>query len=153
MTHHPMSNTIELPTSDEAELARRAILSLLRALHHGNAKTISVSADGGESPPVVIPRMAYELFLEVLGQMASGNAVTLVPVHAQLTTQQAADLLNVSRPFVIKLLDQKELPHQKVGTHRRIMAEHLIAYKKRREAGSRQALSELSALGQDFGLA
>lgn len=147
-----MSNTLELPTSDEAELARRAILSLSQALHNGNAKTVSVSADGGESAPVVIPRMAYELFLEVLGQMANGNAVTLVPVHAQLTTQQAADLLNVSRPFVIKLLDQKELPYQKVGTHRRIMAQHLFAYKNHREAGSRQALSELSALGQDLGL-
>jgi excisionase family DNA binding protein len=143
-----MSNTPELPSSDEVELARRAILSLSQALHRGDAKTVSVSADGGESATVLIPRMAYDLFLEVLGQMAHGNAVTIVPVRAHLTTQQAADLLNVSRPFVIKLLDQEELAHHKVGTHRRIMAEELFAYKKRRDESSRRALAELSRIGQ-----
>ncbi|MBI3790437.1 MAG: helix-turn-helix domain-containing protein [Gemmatimonadetes bacterium] len=145
-----MSSPVALPTPDESELAREALRSLSRAVHHrGDIKTVAVSAHGGAEAPAEIPRLAFELLLEALGHIVDGNAVTLVPVHATLTTQQAAGLLNVSRPFVIKLLDQNELPYHKVGRHRRIKAEHLFAYKRRRDEASRRALSELSELGQD----
>lgn len=80
--------------------------------------------------------------------MVDSWAPGLVPVHALLTTQQAADLLNVSCPFVVKLLENGELEYHKVGTHRRIRVEHLFAYKKRRDEASARALAELAELGQ-----
>ena len=83
-------------------------------------------------------------------QMALGNTVTLVPLHAQLTTQEAADFLNVSRPFIVRLLKTGEIPFIKVGSHRRILFEDLMAYKKKMFAESEKAMEELARLGQEL---
>ncbi len=86
------------------------------------------------------------LLIDLLRHVGSGHAVTLVPVGQMLSTQQAADLLNVSRPFLITLLDRQEIPHTLVGRHRRIRAEHLFAYKQARDARRGDALSALAAM-------
>lgn len=91
------------------------------------------------------------MLVELLAQMANGNAVTLVPVHERLTTQQAADLLNVSRPFLVKLVETGAIPYEMVGTHRRLRAEDVFAYRRLQERKSRGALAELSALDQELG--
>lgn len=145
---------VKLPSPEDAEEARVA-LRALSALPRKKtvSRTVQVRPEGkGQPISVTVPREAFELFLEVLGQMANGNAVTIVPVHAELTSQQAADLLNVSRPHLVSLLDSKQIPFRLVGTHRRVLVSDLLAFKKK-DAAQRQAiLDELTAEAEAHGL-
>lgn len=100
--------------------------------------------------PITLPFSAIQLLQQILTQMAQGNAVTLIPIHANLTTQQAADLLNVSRPFLIKLLEQQIIPFEKVGTHRRIKAENLFKYRAKLNLEKQKALDQLTQQAQEL---
>jgi len=134
-----------LPTEGASEEAKKA-LRALTPLRKKGGERLKVQAAGEKgSVAVTVPRQAFELFLEILGQLANGNAVTIVPYHAELTTQQAAELLNVSRPFLIRLLEEGKLPHRKVGTHRRIRFDDLQAFKKRDDTQRERLLEELTA--------
>lgn len=86
------------------------------------------------------------LLMELLRHIGKGDAVTLVPISKMLTTQQAADILNVSRPFLVSLLDKGEIEYSLVGRHRRIQADHLFKYKKERDEKRSQALADLAEL-------
>jgi excisionase family DNA binding protein len=141
------ASTLKLPTpeaAEEAKAALRAFSGLPR--RRTSSRAIQVRPDGDGRPiSATVPREAFELFLEILGQMANGNAVTIVPIHAELTTQQAADLLNVSRPFLIALLDEGKIPSRRVGSHRRVKAADLMVYQQRDEAERKKVLDELTA--------
>ncbi len=142
----------ELPTRETSKDASRLIQVLSPLVERRDNAAIEVHLSlGGERVPAEIPRQALTLFVEVLGQLANGNAVTIVPVHAELTTQQAADLLNVSRPHLIKILDAGELDFEMVGAHRRIRAEDVLRYKRARDEETRKSVAELTALGQELG--
>jgi excisionase family DNA binding protein len=99
-----------------------------------------------------LPRSVAQVLARVVQELARGNAVTVVPVHAELTTQQAADLLNVSRPFLVKLLEAGEIPFHRAGTHRRVKAADLLAYRDRQHVTWRAALDELAREAQAMGL-
>jgi excisionase family DNA binding protein len=132
-----------IPTPQRAEEAKAA----LRALSTGTGlQGSSVRVRAGGEPPqdAIVPREAFDLLLEILGQMANGNAVTIVPVQAELTTQQAADFLNVSRPFLIARLESGEISFRKVGTHRRIRFADLVTYKEEEERRRQSLLNELT---------
>lgn len=146
-----MPDTLDLPTPDEVELAKAAARHLASALRTHSDGTVPITTDIDGEVPVVLPRRAVQLLVDLLAQIANGNAVTLVPVHAQLTTQEAADLLNVSRPFLVKLIEAGEIPFQKVGTHRRLRADDVFAYRKAQEQRSRHALTALAQLDQELG--
>ncbi|KSQ21706.1 DNA-binding protein [Pseudomonas aeruginosa] len=101
---------------------------------------------------VEIPTFALRLLGEILNEFALGNSVKVVPIHAELTTQDAADLLNVSRPHLVKLLDGGEIPHTKTGRHRRVKFADLVAYKEKRDAVSSKAMEDLAAQAQELGM-
>ena len=135
-----------LPTPAEAALAREAGVLLKRVVGKRPRVRLRMELEGSEpdSKAVVLPEMATRLLLHILDEMANGNAVALVPMHAELTTQQAADMLNVSRPFLVRLIDEGRLPHRKVGTHRRVRMDDLMAYRRRSDAERERALAELA---------
>lgn len=102
-----------------------------------------------EEELVSIPQSAAKMLLEILSQMAQGRAIVLIPAHAELTTQEAADALNVSRPFLVKLLEEGKLPYRKVGSHRRVRFSDLMSYRERSKIERLKALEELQKDAQD----
>jgi excisionase family DNA binding protein len=101
---------------------------------------------------IELPTFALRLLGEILSELALGNAVKVVPIHAELTTQEGADMLNVSRPHLVKLLDEGALPHTKTGSHRRIKFNDLMRYKEQRDQASYAAMDELTAQAQELGM-
>jgi excisionase family DNA binding protein len=90
--------------------------------------------------------------LQAARELASGNAIAILPLNKDLTTQEAADILNVSRPYLIKLLEQGDIPYVKTGTHRRVRLSDVLTYKHVRDAERRRALAKLTQLSQDMGI-
>ena len=143
-----------VPTAEAVEAAGASLrdLSRFRATHGLRQASLTLDLEDGQHASVPIPPAVLELLQGILVQMAQGNAVTLVPVHAELTTQQAADLLNVSRPFLIERLEQGEIPFRKVGTHRRIRLTDLMTYKHAIDQQRAAALDELTSQAQELGM-
>jgi excisionase family DNA binding protein len=142
-----------VPDAEAATAAAQAlgqVQAYLRAHPDGPATVRLVDDDDGDQ--LVVPRAAVELLSRILAHMANGHGVSVVPAHAELTTQQAADLLNVSRPYLIGLLDAGEIEYRKVGTHRRVLAGSLLNYKHRDDERRRAAADELAVLAQDLDL-
>lgn len=138
------------PTAEDVALARESsrALSALPENHVLNT-TIQIADDQDTVHLVPMPVSVLRLLVQILTEIGEGNAVNIIPVQAELTTQQAADVLNVSRPFFVKLLEQGAIPFHKVGAHRRVLYQDVIAYKERIDARRRQTLEELAALSQE----
>lgn len=139
-----------LPDENDRELAKKSSRSLVGHLRTLSEAHVSVIEKGATVENVLLPKAALKLLVDLLAEMARGNAVTLIPVHAELTTQQAADLLQVSRPFLVGLLDQRKIPYRKVGTHRRVLFKDLMDYKQTVDAKRAEALDELTQQAQEL---
>ena len=142
------------PTAADAQLALESSRRLTKFLAASPKKALRVRIEPENEPDesISIPITAFRLLNSILTEMAKGNAVTLIPVHAELTTQQAAQILNVSRPFLIEQLEKGVIPYRKVGTHRRVMFKDLMEYKQTMDHNRLNALEELSAIDQELGL-
>lgn len=150
-----MSIVLEPIAPEEADIKLATVASRSLARQIGPVPSqlkIRLAGHEQECDEVILPAPAAQLLFEILRQMADGNAITLIPVHAELTTQQAADLLNVSRPHLVQLLDKGVLPCHRTGTHRRIKFHDVVKYKNNIDAKRRAALDELAEEAQALDL-
>lgn len=144
--------TTALPSTQEMELARTSGQRLASVAATDHPLTVRVR-DKNHEQIIELPSGAVQLLLRLLENMASGRAVTIMARGAELTTQQAADVLNVSRPFLVtQLLETRKIPCRKVGTHRRVRLDDVLRYKERIDKDRRQVLDELTAQAQELGL-
>jgi excisionase family DNA binding protein len=143
------SRDVRMPTEDESRLAAESSRLLAACVGRGEQARLRL-IDGDAD--VTVPVSAIRMLVDILNQMAQGNAVSLVPIHAELTTQQAADLLNVSRPYLVKQLEAGKIPFHKLGRHRRIRFTDLTAYREQVDKASHEAADALTAKAQEMGL-
>lgn len=147
------------PSNQEAEVARAAYNRILGQLSlQGENEQESMTPvrvlviDAELETPIELPTGAVRLLLNILEAMGDGYGVTMMPVGAELTTSQAAGILNVSRPYIVKLVEEGELPHHKVGKHRRLKLEDVVAYKSATKKRSQDLLGELIDEAQELGM-
>ena len=140
------------PSPTEATLARISGQRLAAFAERRRSLTVRV-VDAEQGPLLELPAGAVALLMDILGAMAAGRGVTLMPENADLTTVEAAGILNVSRPFLIKLLEEGKIPYRKTGTHRRIRMEDIMTYKAKIDAEREGVLDQLvaDAQAQDMG--
>lgn len=138
------------PSVTDAQLAHESSVQLHRIVKSASSLRLTViDVRDGE---LELPTPAVELLIHLLSQLAEGRSVTLIPAQAELTTQQVADALGVSRPFVVKEIEERRLPARRVGRHRRVLLEDLLEYKRRSDASRQQALDTIAALDEELGL-
>jgi excisionase family DNA binding protein len=141
------------PSASDTELARESSRQLAtRKTGRQKGIRLQVLDENGKADTVVVPASALRLFQHLLVEMSLGNAVTLIPTHAELSTQQAADLLSVSRPYMAKLLDEGKIPGRTVGKFRRVRFDDLMNYKQKDDDARAKILDQLTAEAQELGL-
>lgn len=143
-----LKQNMSLDSVISPQLEAQSIKELDRIL---SVKDFQAKLVGANGEKINIPEPIYQVLLQVVHAMASGKAISIIPQQQELTTQQAAELLNVSRPYLIKLLEQGEIPHIKVGSHRRVRFDDLINYKQQRDVKRDQLLTELTQMSQEAG--
>jgi excisionase family DNA binding protein len=136
-----------VPTDEESERAKN--FSRILAKEFAPAESVTIQRDDGEES-IEIPRQVFNVLMRVLAVMSEGKAFSLIPMDKELTTQQAADILNVSRPYLNKILDLGDIAHRRVGRNRRIKFSDLMEYKKSQEQKSKDALQELADQSQEL---
>jgi excisionase family DNA binding protein len=139
------------PNEQDVRLARRSSSKMSRLKSSRGAFRMIVTS-GEDKEEITIPAVAFRMLEMILNEMAQGHAVALSPVDREVTTQKAADLLNVSRPHLIKLLESGRIPFRKIGSHRRIRVADVLEYKARMDAEAERAFAELVEQAQELGM-
>jgi excisionase family DNA binding protein len=142
---------MQIPTPDEQAVARKSSQALTRYADADRVR-LSLQTKGAPTDELILPGSVVRVLLGVLTEMAQGNAVSVIPIHQEMTTQQAAELLNVSRPHLVGLLENGKIPFHKVGTHRKVKLMDVLDYQQQEQASRSQALDELAAASQQAGL-
>jgi excisionase family DNA binding protein len=140
------------PSEQDAKIAQESSRRLSRFAKEDRLALQLPAKDHAETETIELPRAVVGLLMRILTEMAEGNAVTLMPIHAELTTQQAASILGVSRPFLIKQMKEKKIPYRQIGTHRRVRFQDLMEYKNRIDASRAKVLEELAAQAQELNM-
>jgi excisionase family DNA binding protein len=145
-----MTEILDPVTPQESEKPK---LKLLDGVFHQAQKKQGIPKLVGPGGfEIELPESVFQALCQVIYHMLQGHAVSIIPVNKEITTQKAADFLNVSRPFLIKLLEQGVIPFLKVGSHRRIRFSDVLAYKKRQSETRKQGLAEITHLAEDEGI-
>ena len=139
-------------TEHEQEMARAAQRCIMESLDRSKAAEIVLTSEDGELPPVLLPPNSLRLIAQVLGAMSEGQTVTVVPAEREFSTLEAAHLLNVSRPFLIKQMEAGLLAYRMVGSHRRVTADNLMAYRQTMQGRQTDALQRMADDAADLGL-
>jgi len=137
------------PSAEDMQIAAESSRQLAAVIGRGDNARIRI-VDGDQD--ITVPVSAMRMLVDILAHMAEGEAMALIPQDAELTTQQAADFLNVSRPFFVKLLEEGKLDFHKVGSHRRVYFRDLVAYKEQSMDERRTALDELAKQAQELNM-
>lgn len=140
-------SSYQMPTQEDAVLAVESSRLLAACIGKGDSACLRLH-DGDEV--LQVPVKAIRLLVDILDAMARGDTVSLIPIHRELTTQEAANLLNVSRPYLVKLIENGEIPFHKNGVRRKVLFKDLMEYKHKRDQASMALLDELTAEAQDF---
>jgi excisionase family DNA binding protein len=146
MTHKAIETAV--PSKKDTSLAAQSSRILATHVNSTQNPSIQILIDGKSKESITLPASALRLLVDILVQMAEGNAVSVIPIRAELTTQEAAELLNVSRPHMVSLVESGEIPYRKVGSHRRILAKDVLAYKAKIDEERLKTLAELSEQAQ-----
>ena len=147
MTHIRAVETV-IPSKNDTSLAEQSSRILATQVKATHTTSIQILIKGQTQESVTLPATALRLLVDILVQMAEGNAVSIIPIRAELTTQEAAELLNVSRPHMVNLVESGKIPYRKVGSHRRILAKDVLAYKTTIDEARLKTLAELSEQAQ-----
>jgi len=149
------AEVVFLPTAEDSKQAKDSSRVLAQALANysdDDRVRMTIQGSSGTNDELVLPGDIMNLLLNVLTQVSQGNAISLMPMHQEISTQQAADLLSVSRPHLVKLLEQGNIPFRKVGSHRRVKLTDVMDYRGTVDKERNRALDELSQLSQDMGM-
>jgi len=149
------AEVVFLPTAEDSKQAKDSSRVLAQALANysdDDRVRMTIQGSSGTNDELVLPGDIMNLLLNVLTQVSQGNAISLVPMHQEISTQQAADLLSVSRPHLVKLLEQGNIPFRKVGSHRRVKLTDVMDYRGTVDKERNKTLDELSQLSQDMGM-
>ncbi len=139
------------PNESDADLARTASSKILPLVREQKPQTVHLTFVDGQVS-IVLPIGSLEMINSILEAMAAGHGVMVFPQHAELTTMEAADILNVSRPYLIKLLEAGDIPYHKVGRHRRIRLEDVMQYKREIDLRREEILDQMVAEAEELGL-